>query len=63
MSGAVRDPWGEDPTHPRGDWKSEVEDGNTNLGYWDWVDHQKEMNQILDDTELGEVLGDGPEGV
>lgn len=35
------DVWGEDPKHPRGDWEHEVGAHDTNLGYWDWVSHQK----------------------
>lgn len=31
------DLWGEDPKHPRQAWQSEVAEGNTNHGYWDWV--------------------------
>ena len=36
------DPWGEDPKHPRKDWRHDVADDNTSLGYWDWVDSIKE---------------------
>jgi hypothetical protein len=39
-----RDPWGNDEEYPRCDWASEVADNNTNLGYWDWVDNQRESN-------------------
>ena len=29
--------WGELETLPRDDWKFEVQNGDTNLGYWEWV--------------------------
>lgn len=31
------DIWGEHETYPRADWKYEVQNDDTNLGYWDWV--------------------------
>ncbi len=30
-------PWGEYPDHPVEDWKVEVANDDTRLGYWDWV--------------------------
>ena len=30
--------WGEDPNHPVDDWKFEVANGDTRLGYWEWMD-------------------------
>lgn len=39
-----RDPWGEDPEYPRKDWKHEVANDDTQLGYWDWVKHKKESD-------------------
>jgi hypothetical protein len=39
------DVWGQDDRFPRADWKFEVADGATGLGYWEWVDHQIEANQ------------------
>jgi hypothetical protein len=35
-------PWSEDPEWSRDDWKYDVINGDTNLGYWDWVEHNKE---------------------
>lgn len=29
--------WGECEDFPRQDWKCEVQNDDTNLGYWDWV--------------------------
>lgn len=39
------DVWGEDDNYPRQDWQFEVSNGDTNLGYWDWVMHQKERDK------------------
>ncbi len=30
-------PWGEHPDHPVDDWKYEVANDDTRLGYWAWV--------------------------
>ncbi len=32
-----RDVWSEHPDHPRSDWQHEVASGDTNRGYWDYV--------------------------
>lgn len=29
--------WGELEDYPRSDWIAEVQNQNTQLGYWDWV--------------------------
>jgi hypothetical protein len=29
--------WGEHPVHPVSDWQRQVADGETRLGYWEWV--------------------------
>ena len=31
------DLWGKHPRHSRTDWRNEVENGDTMLGYWEWV--------------------------
>ena len=36
------DVWREIAKYPREDWRYEVGNGDTNLGYWDWVIHQWE---------------------
>ena len=36
--------WGFDPAHPFEDWQGEVANGDTRLGYWDWVAVQKELD-------------------
>lgn len=38
----ARDVWSELPAFPRADWRSEVADEATSLGYWDWVEHKIE---------------------
>lgn len=30
--------WDEHPGHPVGDWKAEVANGDTRMGYWDWAE-------------------------
>lgn len=34
--------WGEHPEQPVDDWKYEVENGDTQLGYWEWVQQRLE---------------------
>lgn len=29
--------WGKHPDHPVEDWQYEVANGDTRLGYWEWV--------------------------
>jgi len=31
------DHWAESPDYPLADWQAEVANGDTRLGYWDWV--------------------------
>lgn len=38
------DAWAEHPTWPRSDWKYEVANDDTVLGYWQWVEHQIEAS-------------------
>ena len=35
-----RDFWIEHDEHTRADWRAEVADQNTQLGYWDWLFHK-----------------------
>jgi hypothetical protein len=35
---------GEHPDYPRLDWQYEAGNGDTQLGYWEWVIHQEESN-------------------
>lgn len=30
------------PDHIREDWRNDVSQGDTNIGYWEWVSHQVE---------------------
>ena len=39
---AAKDIWEEDPEYLADYWRYEVQNNNTRLGYWDWVDTQKE---------------------
>lgn len=36
---------GEDAKYLRADWTHEVREGNTQLGYWEWVSHSKEADR------------------
>ncbi len=38
----IDDGWGENERYPRFDWKADVANNDTNLGYWEWVAHQQE---------------------
>ena len=37
--------WGEFPEHPVDDWKYEVANGDTRLGYWTWVANKLELEE------------------
>lgn len=43
-----------DPLYPIADWQHEVANGDTKLGYVEWVTHQKEMN--ASDEDDGPIL-------
>lgn len=49
------DHWGENPQYPVSDWQSEVRDGWTRLGYWDWVDNR------IDNEEPSETPSPSPQ--
>ncbi len=38
----VTDPWSSDLDFPREAWKHEVSADNTTLGYWEWVEEERE---------------------
>jgi len=44
--------WGSHPQFPREDWKYEVANSDTTLGYWEWVKAQLELDE-LDPVEGG----------
>ena len=46
-----KDLWGEDSRHPRVDWHYEVCAGDTNLGYWEWVEVWKTNDEDDADRE------------
>jgi hypothetical protein len=37
--------WGAHSLYDRGSWKQEVLEGDTQLGYWEWVSHKIESHQ------------------
>jgi len=41
--------WGNHPDYPIEDWRHEVADDNTRLGYHEWVDHQREIAEMEDE--------------
>ena len=40
------DLWGECLQFPKADWKYEVENDDTILGYWEWAVHQAESDGV-----------------
>lgn len=40
------DTWGRCGDYPRTDWENEVANGDTVLGYWEWVIHQAEGDDV-----------------
>lgn len=40
----IPDVWAEDDAWPVADWKYDVGNGDTRLGYWDWVEHNREID-------------------
>ena len=47
------DLWGAHPNYPKSDWRYEVENGDTMLGYWEWVHCKLEEAEI--DSEEGDA--------
>jgi hypothetical protein len=39
------DVWADDPEYPSSDWRAEVANDDTRLGYWQWVANQREMSE------------------
>ena len=43
MSNSAKDNyWDDDPEWPSSDWRFDVSEENTRLGYWDWVAQMRE---------------------
>lgn len=63
----VDDVWGEDPEYPRKDWQYEVGNGDTNLGYWEWAAHEKEIaaedHDVNDSRLIDESVAEGGEAM
>ncbi len=48
------DYWGEHPDYPLQDWRYDVADDNTRLGYWQWVVDRIRCNEDdCDDNNKG----------
>lgn len=41
--------WNDDPDFPPSDWQSEVANGDTRMGYRDWVAGQRELAAAVED--------------
>jgi hypothetical protein len=53
MSNSELDPWREeDADWPLCDWQDDVRNNYTRLGYWDWVEHNKESSDSGDDASV-----------
>lgn len=50
--------WGEYQPYPRSDWREQVAAGDTQLGYWEWVEHrlEQEANASTPAPESGTPL-------
>jgi hypothetical protein len=46
----AEDSWASDPLYSREDWKQEAQQGNTQRGYWDWVEAM--IEQDADQTRI-----------
>jgi hypothetical protein len=44
--------WGEHPDHDPSDWRQEVENHDTRLGYWDWVAAKIDEAEVEAGTEV-----------
>jgi hypothetical protein len=42
------DLWGQSDEYPKSDWIYDVSNGDTILGYWDWVEHR--LDQDIEDS-------------
>ena len=45
MKHHTKTPWGENPDWPVCDWQYDVASNDTRLGYWEWVEHNKESEE------------------
>jgi hypothetical protein len=48
------DPWADDPVYGADDWRQDVANGDTRLGYADWLAHNREA-EIAARQELAAV--------
>jgi hypothetical protein len=52
--------WGEHPTFTRSDWRDDVAAHDTQLGYWEWVQHNVESRageSVMDESTLVALNG------
>lgn len=43
------DIWADDPEYPVSDWQLEVANDDTRLGYWQWVEAQREWKGAVNE--------------
>ena len=39
--------WAEDPEYPATDWREEAANDDTRLGYWEWIDNQRGIDDNM----------------
>jgi len=42
-------PWIDDPEYPSSEWRQEVAEDNTRLGYLEWVGHKRDESDLNQD--------------
>lgn len=52
------DLWADIPDFPRHAWQDEAGAGDTQLGYWDWVETQLSVREAEVDSAVGSLSGD-----
>ena len=53
--------WGNHPDHPTHDWRQEVANNETRLGYWEWVEGKLNDRAKEGDAQAAEELNDAKE--
>jgi len=49
----------ENENWPRSEWQQDIANGDTQLGYWEWVEHNKEAEAEMDKLiRLGKIESD-----
>ncbi len=59
------DLWASDPDYPKAGWKEEVDRDETHLGYWEWVESNREQDErhfIIRNTDNRDLFWSNPKG-